>query len=120
MDKPTNLLVASVRRNDDLIIIDMDGDIDSFADEALENAYSAAEAAGDGAILLNFSNVGYINSTGIALIVGMLARARKSHRKLMTAGLTPHYEEIFNITRLSDFMDMYPDEESARNEIAAA
>lgn len=120
MDKPTNLLTASVRRNGELIIIDMNGDIDGFADEVLENAYSAAETAGDGAILLNFAGVGYINSTGIALIVGMLARARKAHRKLMTAGLTPHYEEIFNITRLSDFMDMYPDEESAQKEAAAA
>jgi anti-anti-sigma factor len=64
-------------------------------------------------ILLNFSDVDYINSTGIALIVGLLAQARKSHRKLVVYGLSDHYVQIFQITRLSDFMDIYQDELSA-------
>jgi len=45
--------------------------------------------------------VGYINSTGIALIVGLVARARASHRSLLACNLSEHYVEIFNITRLS-------------------
>jgi hypothetical protein len=28
-------------------------------------------------------------------------------------GLSDHYVEIFNITRLSDFVSVFPDEESA-------
>ena len=46
----------------------------------------------------------YINSTGIALIVGLLAKARASKRCLLAYGLSDHYVEIFNITRLSDFV----------------
>jgi anti-anti-sigma factor len=57
--------------------------------------------------------VDYINSKGIALIVMLLAQARKSGTRLLTTGLSPHYIEIFNITRLSDFMKFYPDEASA-------
>ena len=57
-------------------------------------------------LLLNFGDVDYINSTGIALIVGVLAQARKAHIALVTFGLSPHYQEIFRITRLSDFMGM--------------
>jgi anti-anti-sigma factor len=64
-------------------------------------------------VLLNFSNVEYINSTGIALIVGVLAQARKAHLSLLTYGLSEHYREIFEITRLADFMHIYPDEASA-------
>jgi anti-anti-sigma regulatory factor len=42
-----------------------------------------------------------------------LARARKSGRRLLTSGLSSHYVEIFPITRLSDFMTLYPDEATA-------
>jgi anti-anti-sigma factor len=63
--------------------------------------------------VLNFRAVDYINSTGIALIVGLLAQARKSRRKLVVCGLSEHYQEIFRITRLSDFMEIFDDETSA-------
>ncbi len=115
-----NAFRAEVRRRDGLSIIDLFGDIDGFADAALETAYTEAEQPDTGGTMLNFSQVGYINSTGIALIVGLLARARKSHRRLVTCGLSEHYQEIFNITRLSDFMAVYQDEDSALQELASA
>jgi anti-anti-sigma factor len=63
--------------------------------------------------LLNFAAVDYINSTGIALIVAILAKARSDKIALQTCGLTEHYQELFRITRLSDFIPVFPDEESA-------
>jgi anti-sigma B factor antagonist len=84
------------------------GDIDGGAREALDAAYTAI--AGDGPLLLDFGRVGYINSTGIALIVGLLARARAQSRPVSARGLTEHYREIFEITRLSDFMTILADE----------
>ena len=96
-----------------IAIIDLHGEINSFAEEALNEAYAEAEKMNPAAVLLNFSDVDYINSTGIALIVGLLAQARKAHRRMMTCGLSDHYQEIFQITRLSDFMSIYPDEDSA-------
>ena len=60
--------------------------------------------------LLDFSSVDYINSTGIALIVGILADARKSGQEVRASGLAGHYREIFRITRLSDFMTILDDE----------
>lgn len=120
MESQNNAFRAEVRRRDGLSVIDLYGDIDGFADAALDTAYSEAEQLSTPATMLNFSRVGYINSTGIALIVGLLARARKTHRRLVTCGLSEHYQEIFSITRLSDFMTVYNDEESAIQEIAAA
>ena len=64
-------------------------------------------------ILLNFHGVDYINSTGIAVVVGLLARARAARRRLLAFGLSEHFVEIFNITRLADFMTVYPDEATA-------
>jgi anti-anti-sigma factor len=109
----TRILEASVRYRDNAAIIDLHGEIDGFAEQTLNRAYDDAEARDPECILLNFNDVDYINSTGIALIVGLLARARKSKRQLLTYGLSDHYVEIFQITRLSDFMGIYPDEASA-------
>jgi anti-anti-sigma factor len=109
----TNTLVAQVRQAGATAIIDLRGEINTFSEEALNTAYASATQTNPTAILLNFSSVEYINSTGIALIVGLLAQARKSGKRLITTGLSPHYIEIFQITRLSDFMNIYPDEASA-------
>jgi anti-anti-sigma factor len=104
---------ATVRIEPTAAIIDLSGEINSFADEALNKAYEDAESHDPHASVLNFNSVDYINSTGIALIVGLLARARQSHRPLLTFGLSEHYQEIFRITRLSDFMTIHSDEASA-------
>lgn len=105
---------AAVRRGDGgAAILDLDGDINASAEQALNSVYAAAEATHPVSLVLNFSRVGYINSTGIALIVGLLARARKARLPLLVYGLSPHYQEIFQITRLADFMAIYADEASA-------
>ena len=109
---------VQVRHEEQLSILDLEGVIDSGAKEKLNASYAQAEAFSPERVLLNFAKVSYINSTGIALIVGLLARARQSERKLMTCGLSDHYLEIFQITRLSDFMDVLPDEESAKTSLS--
>jgi anti-anti-sigma factor len=104
---------ARVRREPDLAVIDLHGEINAFAEQAHNAAYTEAERLGTPTVLLNFGDVGYINSTGIALIVGVLARARAARRRLLACGLSEHYVEIFTITRLADFMTLFPDETSA-------
>lgn len=101
------------------IIIDLHGEINGSVETALNAAYERAEAGSEGSIALNFSDVDYINSTGIALIVGLLARARKAKRSLLVFGLSEHYTDIFNITRLVDFMSVYPDEASTIAHLSA-
>ena len=86
--------------NNGVSVIALHGDIDSGADVTLQAAYDTVTRQGAGPVLLNFGGVGYINSTGIALIVGLLAGARKDHRQLLACGLSEHYREIFDI-RLS-------------------
>ena len=117
---PANQLEASVRQEPRGAVLDLRGEINGFAQEALDAAYTQAEAQDPEAILLNFEGVDYINSTGIALIVGLLARARTSKRRLLAYGLSDHYIEIFNITRLSDFMNVYPDEEGALSDASVS
>ncbi len=82
----------------------MRGDVDVAADEILAGAYVAAAKTGVARVVLDFRRVEYINSTGIALIVRLLAEARRDHREVIAEGLTDHYREIFRITRLSDYL----------------
>lgn len=103
----------TVRHTPGQAILDLKGEINSSAQSALTAGYDQAEAAQAQVILLNFKDVGYINSTGIALIVSLLGRARAGGRRLLACGLSDHYVEIFNITRLADFMAVFPDESSA-------
>jgi anti-sigma B factor antagonist len=113
-------LEAEVRQERGRAILDLRGEINGFAQEALDAAYSEAESNDPEIILLNFEEVDYINSTGIALIVGLMARARGSKRRLVAFGLSDHYVEIFEITRLSDFMSVFPDEQSAMSETSVS
>ena len=113
---PTNHFEAGVRHGPGAVVVDLLGEIDAGAEEALDEAYTEATGGATETILLNFGGVDYINSTGIALIVGLLARARKDGRAIRACGLSDHYREIFEITRLSDFMPIFPDEPSAVGE----
>jgi anti-anti-sigma factor len=102
-----------VRNLAPLAILDLGGDITNQAEADLGDAYTKAVATDPVAVVLNFTAVEYINSTGIALLVGLLARARKDNRRIVAYGVSDHYTEIFRITRLADFMTLYPDEEAA-------
>jgi anti-sigma B factor antagonist len=108
-----NPLIANLRQVDATTILDLSGEIDGFADAAMDEAYARAAATNPQRLLLNFVAVDYINSTGIALIVAVLAKTRSDKITLLTCGLSEHYQEMFRITRLSDFILVFPDEESA-------
>jgi anti-sigma B factor antagonist len=104
---------ASTRTNGGVAVLELSGELNAAADEELNGAYERAIASGPATVLLNFDNVSYINSTGIALIVGLLAEARKSDRRIMACGLSEHYKEIFEITRIADFVTIFTDEQEA-------
>jgi anti-anti-sigma factor len=96
-------------------VVDLSGDINRSAEPVLTDAYGQVAAAGCTSIILNFAGTEFINSTGIAVIVGILAKARQEGRTVSACGLTDHYKHIFEITRLADFMPMFPDEVAARS-----
>jgi anti-sigma B factor antagonist len=110
---------ASVRRRGDTAIIDLSGDVNRDAEQDLRAAYEEARASEPANILLNFARVHYINSTGIALIVGVLAESRKEGMTVTACGLSDHYREIFEITRLSDFMSIFESEDGAVADVPA-
>lgn len=95
-------------------VLSVSGEIDGSAGGVLEAAYDeVVQDASPRCVVLDFGAVVYINSTGIALIVSILAKARSEGRTVVAAGLSEHYRRIFEITRLSDFIKMYADVDQA-------
>ncbi len=104
---------AEVKGSRELATIELHGDINGAAETGLAAAYREVAEIGARAVLLDFGGTAYINSTGIALIVRLLADGRKDRREVRACGLSPHYVEIFQITRLSDYMQIFDDQASA-------
>ncbi|HMP43238.1 MAG TPA: STAS domain-containing protein [Roseiflexaceae bacterium] len=94
-------------------VLDIRGDITGSSEPMLMSAY--AEACGRRAkvILLNFAGLEYMNSGGIGLLVTLLIRARRANQRLLACGLSEHYRQIFELTRLNDAIGIYTDEEDA-------
>jgi anti-anti-sigma factor len=100
----TRELEVTLQERDGMSVLALHGDVNASAEAALERAYGEAASGGPRAVVLDFADVDYINSTGIALIVGLLAQARAREVEVRASGLSDHYREIFEITRLADFM----------------
>jgi anti-anti-sigma factor len=104
----TDRFRATVHPESSPPVIELIGQIDAEAATALLDAWQRVAPAAD-RVILDFSGTDYINSTGLAVIVQVLALARASGTALVAIGLTDHYREIFQITRLSDFLTIEPD-----------
>jgi anti-anti-sigma factor len=94
-------------------VIELEGSIDGAAESALFAAWDACIGAGATRVVLDFEATDYINSTGLAVLVQLLARARAHGTEVHAVGLTDHYREIFDITRLSDFVTVHLDRAAA-------
>jgi len=76
-------------------------------------SYAQATAGGAHVILLNFSELAYMNSSGIGLLVTLLIRANRQGQKIAAFGLSPHYKDIFELTRLDEAIHIFDTEEAA-------
>ncbi len=94
-------------------IIDIQGDLTAFAEEKLTKISTEVCIPGIRVILLNLSEMEYMNSSGIGLLVTLLIRVNRQKQRLIAYGLTEHYQHIFQLTRLSDSIQIYADESAA-------
>jgi anti-anti-sigma factor len=94
-------------------VVDIKGDVTAACEPVLMSAYEEASSAGAARVLLNFAGLEYMNSGGIGMIVTLLVRAGRQHQQLAACGLSEHYREIFELTRLDEAIAIYPDEAAA-------
>lgn len=108
----TDRFRASVLSGSAHPVIELVGQIDADAGTSLLEAWELA-APGADRVVLDFGATEYINSTGLAIIVQVLARARAAGSEVVAVGLSDHYRDIFEITRLSDFVTIHQDRTAA-------
>ena len=104
---------VTTRQDDGVLVLDLHGDLDGGATDPMKRAQTKAAELAPTVLVLNFAGLGYMNSTGIALIVGVLAEARRLGTDVRVCGLSDHYRHIFEITRLADFVSFHADEHTA-------
>ena len=111
---PQAQITMEVRRvGDKVSVIDIKGELTAFAEDVLMDAYNQASDGSVRAIVLNFEGLEYMNSSGIGLLVTLLIRVNREKQRLLTYGLSEHYRNIFQITRLDDAIGIYDSEEEA-------
>jgi anti-sigma B factor antagonist len=81
-------------------VIDLKGDVTASAEKALADAYTRASGKFTRTIVLNFSGLEYMNSSGIGMLVTLLVRANRQRQRLVAFGLNDHSRQIFELTRL--------------------
>lgn len=102
---------ASVR------IIDIHGDVTAQSEDVLMDAYGRASGPDVQAIVLNFEGLDYMNSGGIGLLVTLLVRAQRQRQRVLAFGLSDHYRQIFELTRLDEAVAIHDDEAGALAEV---
>jgi anti-sigma B factor antagonist len=113
-DMPQAQVTMDVRMvNGQVSVIDVKGELTAFAEGVLMQAYNQASDGSVRAVILNFEGLEYMNSSGIGLLVTLLIRVNREKQRLLTYGLSEHYRNIFQITRLDDAISIYDSEEEA-------
>ena len=107
---PTANITTNVRRVNGASVIDIVGEVNAAADEALSAAFNEASQDGVKVIVMNFTGLEYMNSSGIGLLVTMLIRAQRQKQQLRAYGLSEHYQQIFELTRLNEAIAIHPTE----------
>jgi anti-sigma B factor antagonist len=110
----TGTLSTGVRHIDDKIaVLDIEGDITAASEETLAEAYAEAADGSTRTVILNFTGLEYMNSGGIGLLVTLLVRANRAKQRLLAYGLTEHYRQIFELTRLDEAIGISDTEDEA-------
>ena len=103
----------SIRSAGDVSVIDIKGDVTSLTGQPIEDAYRRVTEDGARKILLVFGADCYINSGGIAILIGILAESRRNAQKMRMTGLTPHFQKIFSMVGLTKYAEICPSEQAA-------
>jgi len=106
-------LKTTVRQQDGMAVIQFTGDVTTFAEDVVQNAYQQVSRSGVENIALDFTACEYINSAGIAVIIGVVTEARRKGQGVYAYGLSSHYQKLFRMVGLTDYISICASEAEA-------
>ncbi len=106
-------IVATVRKTRSACVVDLKGDVTSFSEQAIKQAWGEAAAHGSRQIILNFEKVQYMNSAGIAILIDLVADARKNQRQIALVWQNDHFRKILKMVGLTRYITIHATESEA-------
>ena len=94
-------------------VLRFEGDIASTSKEAVLGTFQAQPKQTAKLVLLDFTKVDYINSSGIALVIQMLIEASNSGQKVYAFGLSPHFTKVFTMVGITKYAGLFPGQTEA-------
>jgi anti-sigma B factor antagonist len=94
-------------------VLRFEGDIASTSKEAVLGTYQALPKEANKLILLDFSKVDYINSSGIALVIQLLMEAANAAQKIYAFGLSAHFTKVFTMVGITKYAGLFPTQAEA-------
>jgi anti-sigma B factor antagonist len=101
----------------DILILNLKGDIDLHHSPKLREVLQAKVKAKCGKLLLDFSEVGYIDSSGLATLVEYYQGSRTYSGKICLAALSTRVKSVFDLVRLSEIFSISPSMEEAKESL---
>lgn len=105
--------VTGVRWRGKTAIVDVAGDIDLGTSLDFQQSLLAMLDDRPQRVVVNLSRVPYMDSSGVASLVKLLAKANKQGSSVALAELTPRVRSIFEITRLDGIFQIFATEQEA-------
>ncbi|MEE8551683.1 MAG: STAS domain-containing protein [Desulfobacterales bacterium] len=111
--------VIKLERHGPVTMLNIQGDITSFSEPFLNDAYKDANDQGAQKILLKFDKDAYINSGGIAVLIQILANTKRNNQQISITGLSDHFKKIFHMVGITKFAKIYDTVENALEVLSA-
>jgi len=107
-------MVVEKRRIGDVTLLKLEGVIKlGESAEFLAATLERSLADEEGHVLVDFSRINYIDSTGIGELVGYLGRFRDRQRKLVLVNPSDRIRKLLQVVQLADLFSVYDTVEAA-------
>ena len=96
-----------------LMVCRVEGEIDINCSPDLKKTFDKLLSQKAPKIVIELSRVTYVDSSGLATLVGILKNMRSYGGKMRLAGMSPKVKSLFEITKLDKLFEIMANEEEA-------
>ncbi|MGF1503536.1 MAG: STAS domain-containing protein [Chloroflexi bacterium] len=95
-------------RGDGILIITIQGDLDSMGTRTVESSFSAAVPDRGSTVVIDLSNVGFISSAGMAMLLVKGKALRQGGGSMSLAGASRRVYEVLALAGFHELFMVYP------------
>ncbi|MGW1679345.1 STAS domain-containing protein [Saccharopolyspora sp. NPDC002376] len=107
--------MTSTRLPDDVTLVTVSGEVDVYTSPALRERLTDAVNDGAARLIVDLTQVDFMDSTALGVLVGGMKRMRAINGDLVLVCVAERLLKIFRITGLSRVFPIVPDLPSARS-----